>query len=82
MAARHGVNRRNSLCEFSNGGGIRRITPAKRCRLIRPRGLAEQMYAKDQAIAGAEAGGQAPGAGPGKKDDDVVDAEFEEVKDK
>jgi len=42
--------------------------------------LAEQMYAKDQAAAGgAEAG---PGTAGGKKDDDVVDAEFEEVKDK
>ncbi len=41
--------------------------------------LAEQMYAKDQGAAGAEAG---PGASGGKKDDDVVDAEFEEVKDK
>ena len=42
--------------------------------------LAEQMYAKEQADAGA-AGGASAGAG-GKKDDDVVDAEFEEVKDK
>jgi len=40
--------------------------------------LSEQMYAKDQAAAGE------PGAdaGAGKKDDDVVDAEFEEVKEK
>jgi len=45
--------------------------------------LAEQMYAKDQGAGGGEPGGQ-PGAeaGAGKKDDDVVDAEFEEVKDK
>ncbi len=43
--------------------------------------LAEQMYAKEQAAAG-NAGGAASGAGAGKKDDDVVDAEFEEVKDK
>ncbi len=43
--------------------------------------LAEQMYAKDQGAAGGEAGG-ASGAAGGKKDDDVVDAEFEEVKDK
>jgi molecular chaperone DnaK len=42
--------------------------------------LAEQMYAKEQgAAAGGDAGAQ---AGGGKKDDDVVDAEFEEVKDK
>ncbi|OYY93845.1 MAG: molecular chaperone DnaK [Hydrogenophilales bacterium 28-61-23] len=41
--------------------------------------LSEQMYAKDQGAAGGEAG---PDAGGGKKDDDVVDAEFEEVKDK
>ncbi|MEW5789107.1 MAG: molecular chaperone DnaK [Pseudomonadota bacterium] len=43
--------------------------------------LAEQMYAKEQAAAG-EAGGPSTGASAGKKDDDVVDAEFEEVKDK
>ena len=42
--------------------------------------LAEQMYAKEQA-AGGQPGGDA-GAASGKKDDDVVDAEFEEVKDK
>ncbi|MES1997758.1 MAG: Hsp70 family protein, partial [Pseudomonadota bacterium] len=44
--------------------------------------LAEQMYAKEQAdAAGAgAAGGAQPGAGKGS-DDDVVDAEFEEVKD-
>jgi molecular chaperone DnaK len=43
--------------------------------------LAEQMYGQQQG--GAEAGAQ-PGAGAagGKADDDVVDAEFEEVKDK
>ncbi len=41
--------------------------------------LSEQMYAKDQAAGGGESG---PDAGAGKKDDDVVDAEFEEVKDK
>jgi molecular chaperone DnaK len=43
--------------------------------------LAEQMYAKEQGAAGAtaDAGHGASGA---KKDDDVVDAEFEEVKDK
>jgi molecular chaperone DnaK len=41
--------------------------------------LSEQMYAKDQAAAGEQPGAD---AGAGKKDDDVVDAEFEEVKDK
>jgi molecular chaperone DnaK len=41
--------------------------------------LSEQMYAKDQAAGGGEPGAD---AGAGKKDDDVVDAEFEEVKDK
>ena len=41
--------------------------------------LSEQMYAKDQASAGQSGGAE---AGSGKKDDDVVDAEFEEVKDK
>jgi len=40
--------------------------------------LAEQMYAKEQAEAGATSGPQAASA---KADDDVVDAEFEEVKD-
>ena len=41
--------------------------------------LAEMMYAKEGA-AGAEAGA-APGGAGHKADDDVVDAEFEEVKD-
>jgi len=40
--------------------------------------LAEQMYGQQ---GGAEAGAQ-PGAAGGKADEDVVDAEFEEVKDK
>ena len=44
--------------------------------------LAEQMYAKEQAASGGQAGGAEAGPGAGKKDDDVVDAEFEEVKDK
>ena len=44
-------------------------------------GLAQKMYAEQQAAeqAGAEGGEQAQEAG---QDDDVVDAEFEEVKDK
>ena len=41
--------------------------------------LAEQMYAKEQTEAGAAASG--PQAASAKTDDDVVDAEFEEVKD-
>ena len=41
-------------------------------------GLAQKLYA-EEAAAGAEGGEQAQEAG---KDDDVVDAEFEEVKDK
>jgi molecular chaperone DnaK len=46
--------------------------------------LAEQMYKEQQTQAGgAQAGGEAPKADAGKKDDgNVVDAEFEEVKDK
>ncbi|MBX3663305.1 MAG: Hsp70 family protein, partial [Burkholderiales bacterium] len=46
--------------------------------------LAEQMYKEQQAQAGgAQGGGEAPKADAGKKDDgNVVDAEFEEVKDK
>ena len=44
--------------------------------------LSEQMYAKDQAASGGNPGGDAGGDAGGKKDDDVVDAEFEEVKDK
>jgi len=43
--------------------------------------LAEQIYsqtAREQAAGGGEAGGPGPGAGGG--DDDVVDADFEEVK--
>ncbi|MES2406627.1 MAG: molecular chaperone DnaK [Pseudomonadota bacterium] len=42
--------------------------------------LTEQMYAKEQADAGSTTGPQAA-AGGAKTDDDVVDAEFEEVKD-
>jgi molecular chaperone DnaK len=46
--------------------------------------LAEQMYKEQQPQGGAAGGGQAPGAEAGKKEKDdsnVVDAEFEEVKD-
>jgi molecular chaperone DnaK len=45
--------------------------------------LAEQIYKEQQAQAGgAQAGGETPKAEAGKKDDgNVVDAEFEEVKD-
>ncbi|MDP2832131.1 MAG: molecular chaperone DnaK [Pseudomonadota bacterium] len=43
--------------------------------------LAEQVYAKDQA-SGGQPGAADGAADAGKKDDDVVDAEFEEVKDK
>lgn len=42
--------------------------------------LAQKMYA-EQAAAGEAAGAQAEDASSGKADDDVVDAEFEEVKD-
>ena len=42
--------------------------------------LAEKMYQEDQAQAGQAAGGQQ--AASGSADDNVVDAEFEEVKDK
>jgi len=45
--------------------------------------LAEQMYKEQQAQAGAAGGAEAPKGDAGKKDDsNVVDAEFEEVKDK
>ncbi len=45
--------------------------------------LAEQMYAKEQAAQQAAGGAQAPGGAEAKKDDgNVVDAEYEEVKDK
>jgi molecular chaperone DnaK len=43
--------------------------------------LMERVYAKQGAAAGAPDGGAAPGA-DGGKNDDVVDAEFTEVKDK
>ena len=43
--------------------------------------LAEHMYAQEQGGAAGAAGAAGAGAS-GKKDDDVVDAEFEEVKDK
>ena len=45
--------------------------------------LAEQMHAQEQAKQQAAAGGEAKAEAGGKKDDgNVVDAEFEEVKDK
>ena len=48
--------------------------------------LGEKMYAEEQAKAQAQAQQQAPGAQPQgeqpKKDENVVDAEFTEVKDK
>src|SRR5687767_98072 len=47
--------------------------------------LAEQMYAQEQAKQGQAAGAQAPGGGESAKQKDdanVVDAEYEEVKDK
>jgi molecular chaperone DnaK len=46
--------------------------------------LGEKMYADMQAqqgAAGAQAAGGQPGAEQGKQDDDVVDADFKEVKD-
>ncbi len=44
--------------------------------------LAEQMYKEQQAQAGGAQAGEAPKADAGRKDDgNVVDAEFEEVKD-
>ncbi len=44
--------------------------------------LAEEMYKTEQAQPGAAAGAGAAGAGSSAADDNVVDAEFEEVKDK
>jgi molecular chaperone DnaK len=44
--------------------------------------LAEQMYAKEQAAAGGGAEAASGGTAGAGKADDVVDAEFEEVKDK
>jgi molecular chaperone DnaK len=47
--------------------------------------LAEQMYQAEQAKGGAQPGAEAGAAGHGAgggADDNVVDAEFEEVKDK
>jgi molecular chaperone DnaK len=44
--------------------------------------LAEHMYQAEQAKGGAQAGGASSGADAGTADDNVVDAEFEEVKDK
>jgi molecular chaperone DnaK len=49
-------------------------------------GIAQQAYAAAGGDAGAQAGGAAPGGeaggGQGARGDDIVDAEFEEVKDK
>ncbi len=44
--------------------------------------LAEQMYQAEQAKGGAQPGAAEAGAGSHAADDNVVDAEFEEVKDK
>ena len=44
--------------------------------------LAEKMYAADASAGGADVHAQEPGASAGGKEDHVVDAEFEEVKDK
>ena len=45
--------------------------------------LAEQMYAKEQAAQQAAGGGEAKADAGAKKDDgNIVDAEYEEVKDK
>ncbi|MBI3432910.1 MAG: molecular chaperone DnaK [Hydrogenophilales bacterium] len=44
--------------------------------------LAEQMYQAEQAKGGAQPAGAEAGAGSHAADDNVVDAEFEEVKDK
>ena len=44
--------------------------------------LAEKMYASDTNAGGADVHAQEPGASAGGKEDHVVDAEFEEVKDK
>jgi molecular chaperone DnaK len=69
------------------GGDIDAIKKAQEDLTNASHKLAEAMYAKStsqegpgpQAGAGAGAGAQA-GTGTGKKDDDVVDADFEEVK--
>ena len=44
--------------------------------------IGEAMYKAEQASAQAAPGGDAGGPAGGKKDDKVVDAEFEEVDDK
>ena len=48
--------------------------------------MGQKMYAEEQAKAQAQAGGSQQGQlgqeQPGKKDENVVDAEFTEVKDK
>ncbi|MCU7858842.1 MAG: Hsp70 family protein, partial [Candidatus Thiodiazotropha sp. (ex Lucinoma kastoroae)] len=43
--------------------------------------MAERLYAQNSADAGAAAPGAEQESAPGQADDDVVDAEFEEVKD-
>ncbi len=69
-----------AACEASIKAGDKEDIEAKTQALAEAsHKLAEQMYAKEQADAGAAGGAS---AGAGKKDDDVVDAEFEEVKDK
>jgi molecular chaperone DnaK len=43
--------------------------------------LAERLYAQNAGAAAGDAGGQEQPSGKSGGDDDVVDAEFEEVKD-
>jgi molecular chaperone DnaK len=63
------------------GGDDKEIIDKKAAALAEAAGsLAQQAYAQSNAGAGGEA--PEAGAGPSAKQDDVLDAEFEEVKDK
>ncbi|MDO8723814.1 MAG: Hsp70 family protein [Syntrophales bacterium] len=61
------------------GGSLSDITAAQEELTNASHKLAEAMYAK-ASEPHAEAGAQGAAAGAGKKDDDVVDADFEDVK--
>jgi len=67
-------------CEDAIRGADKDVIEAKTQALAEAsHKLAEQMYGQSGGQPGAQPDGQ---AGGGRKDDDVVDAEFEEVKDK
>ncbi|MBN2231546.1 MAG: molecular chaperone DnaK [Deltaproteobacteria bacterium] len=70
----------NQLKSVKDGSDIDAINSAMEGLTAASHKLAEAMYAQASA-AGQETGGEAPTAGAGGADEEVVDADFEEVKD-